>query len=73
METYLQPLAAPRTPRDPSDVYGRLPAEPRHQRPITPFDRWLQAELSRVHEAALREPVPEELLRLINDPVEGRG
>jgi hypothetical protein len=73
METQFQPQAAPRTPPDPSDQSGRRPLDRGPERPPTAFDRWLQAELSQTYEAALREPVPDELLKLINDPVQGRG
>ncbi|NKC29833.1 hypothetical protein [Falsiroseomonas selenitidurans] len=36
------------------------------------FDRWLQAELARSYDAALAEPVPEALLRLVTER-EGRS
>lgn len=32
------------------------------------FDRWLQRELGRLYDAALEEPVPEDLRRLLEDP-----
>ncbi|MGG5888092.1 NepR family anti-sigma factor [Falsiroseomonas sp. HC035] len=73
METQFQPQAAPRTPADPSDRPGPRPLDRRPERPPTAFDRWLQAELSQAYEDALREPVPDELLKLINDPIQGRG
>ncbi len=31
------------------------------------FDRWLRQELSRLYDSALSEPVPPELLRLLQD------
>ncbi|MGG5808871.1 NepR family anti-sigma factor [Falsiroseomonas sp. CW058] len=31
------------------------------------FDRWLQRELSRLYDAALSEPVPDDLLRLLKE------
>ncbi|MGX9962313.1 hypothetical protein ACVFYP_03265 [Roseomonas sp. F4] len=34
-------------------------------RPAPAFDRWLQAELARRYDDALAEPVPDELLRLL--------
>jgi hypothetical protein len=30
------------------------------------FDAWLQAELSRLYDAALAEPVPEDIIRLLH-------
>ncbi len=46
-------------------------APTRHRRPQggrdEAFDRWLRAELLRLHGDALREPIPESLLRLIAD------
>jgi hypothetical protein len=41
--------------------------------PPTAFDRWVQSELMSAYEDALREPVPDELLRLINAPSQGHG
>lgn len=35
------------------------------------FDAWLRRELSRSYDAALRETVPDELLRLIDAAAEG--
>jgi hypothetical protein len=83
MEILLQPQAAPRSPPDwPSDHSEDRPKDrarlehtglERPSVPPTAFDRWVQTELMNAYEAALREPVPDELLRLINDPVQGRG
>lgn len=44
-------------------------APAQHQHPAEPgevaFDRWLKKELSRLYDATLSEPVPEELTRLL--------
>ena len=34
----------------------------------TAFDRWLRGELTRLYDDALSEPVPDELLRLLDGP-----
>jgi hypothetical protein len=31
------------------------------------FDRWLQRELSKLYDDALSEPIPDDLLRLLED------
>lgn len=74
METQFQPQAAPRSHDLPSDRSSdRRPSRMPDRQSQTAFDRWLQAELSKAYESALREPVPDDLLKLINDPVQGRG
>ncbi len=37
------------------------------------LDTWLRTELSRLYDSALTEPVPEELLRLLKEPVPSKG
>jgi hypothetical protein len=37
----------------------------------TAFDRWLRQELTRLYGAALDEPVPDDLLRLIAEALPG--
>lgn len=36
------------------------------------FDSWLQAELSRLYGAALAEPLPEDMIRLLNEAARRR-
>ncbi|MCK8783035.1 hypothetical protein M0638_01395 [Roseomonas sp. NAR14] len=61
-------MTAPRNPTDPrsaTDGEVRLPPEPGE----LAFDRWVRDELGRLYDATLSEPVPEELLRLLDpDP-----
>ncbi len=33
------------------------------------FDRWLRGELTRLYDSALSEPLPEDLLRLLQNPM----
>ena len=47
----------------------RVPPGPPQNRAA--FDAWLRRELSRTYDAALREKVPDELLRLIDAVTEG--
>lgn len=35
---------------------------------IAAFDRWLNRELTQLYDSALAEPVPDELLRLLDQP-----
>jgi hypothetical protein len=38
------------------------------------FDAWLHGELARLYDSTLREPVPEELLRILReDPPSNKG
>lgn len=62
MNYHPQPLAgtAPPPPRPVAE--RRAPSAPG---PNPAFDRWLQSELTRRYDDALAEPVPEELLRLL--------
>ncbi len=74
-----EPGAEPgRSPDASSDMSAHLhtaagPAMP----PPTPagtdaaFDRWLRQELSRLYDSALSEPVPAELLKLLEEGGEG--
>jgi hypothetical protein len=43
----------------------------RRAAPATAFDRWLRQELMRLYGAALDEPVPDDLLRLIAEASPG--
>ena len=36
------------------------------------FDHWLHAELSRLYDAALAEPLPEDMIRLLHDAARKR-
>lgn len=49
------------TPTEPP----RRRAAPRPGTPEAAFDRWLRRELARLYGAALHEPVPDNLLRMI--------
>jgi hypothetical protein len=53
MSLHLQPAAAPMMP--PASPVGTEAA----------FDRWLKQELTRLYDSALSEPVPPELLQLL--------
>lgn len=55
MSAHLQPAAAPMPP-----AFTARPAPN-----DADFDRWLRQELSRLYDAALSEPIPPELLRLL--------
>lgn len=57
MSAHLHPGTAPSTPPPTMAGAGTDAA----------FDRWLRQELSRLYDAALSEPVPPELLRLLKD------
>jgi hypothetical protein len=37
-----------------------------------PFDRWLSEELSRIYDPALNEPVPDDMLRLLQEAARRR-
>jgi hypothetical protein len=49
----------------PSDGAGAGPSAPPTQQPDI-FDNWLRAELSRLYDTTLSEPVPHDMLRLLN-------
>ncbi|MBW8269553.1 hypothetical protein [Caldovatus aquaticus] len=47
-------------------------ATPRSGTPAAAFDRWLRRELARLYGAALHEPVPDSLLRMITEALPPR-
>lgn len=54
----------------PADAAGACPsASPTPQPDI--FDSWLRAELSRLYDTTLSEPVPPDMLRLLNGAKKG--
>jgi hypothetical protein len=44
------------------------PAAPHDE---TAFDAWLRGELSRLYDVVMREPVPDELLRILHESPPG--
>jgi len=63
-ETAMQPVSEPL----------RLPATPAPSCEPADFDRWLRRELGRLHNDVLNEPIPERLLRIIQESGRnGRG
>jgi hypothetical protein len=49
----------------PADAAGAGPSAPPTQQPDM-FDNWLRAELSRLYDTTLSEPVPHDMLRLLH-------
>ena len=63
-ENALQGAQAPASAA-PSDGAGAGASAPPTQQPDI-FDNWLRAELSRLYDTTLSEPVPHDMLRLLN-------
>ncbi len=57
------PTVKPTTAKD----AGRASAKPHGAKPDEAFDKWLKKGLHQLYDTVTREPVPDDLLRLIEE------
>jgi len=56
---------------DKGDPPGSRPARRGRRKPDTAFDKWLARSLHQMFDEVAREPIPDELLKLIEDDRKG--